>query len=76
MHMQDMHMPDRRKRMSRKYNTLHPDRGRSRYSRKKKAVNADKYGYYQDGTQKAADKIAGKTSIQHVERIQAKAQGN
>jgi hypothetical protein len=65
-----MHMPDKGKRMSRKHNTLHPDRGRASYSKRKKGLYADKYGYYQDGTQKAPDKIAGKTSIQHVERTQ------
>lgn len=51
--------------MTRPFNTPHPDRaGRHSYSQRKKSLVADKYGYYEQGVQKAPDKIAGKTSIQ------------
>lgn len=51
--------------MSRPFNCPHPERaGRHTYSKRKKSVIADKYGYYENGEQKAVDKIAGKTSRQ------------
>jgi hypothetical protein len=44
--------------MSKKHNTKHPDRSRSSYSKRSKAVYADKYGEFKEGRQVSSDTIA------------------
>lgn len=59
--------------MSRRHNCPHPERaGRHTYSKKGKYASQDKYGYYENGEQKAVDKIAGKTSHQNRNLILGK----
>jgi hypothetical protein len=41
--------------MARKYNTKHDERGRSSYGRK--TSHADRYGQYDNGVQKTADRL-------------------
>lgn len=53
--------------MPRRYNTLHPDRSKSTYSLKRKSDRADRYGNFDNGVQKSADHVAGKTLWYPVE---------
>jgi hypothetical protein len=50
--------------MSGKYNTQHPDRGRSAYSVKGKAANADRYGKFTNGQRVTPDRLVKPTSSQ------------
>ena len=43
--------------MARKYNTKHPERGRSGYGRKRKSDSADRYGTYREGRQVTSDRL-------------------
>jgi hypothetical protein len=60
--------------MTRRYNTLHPERSTSTYARKQKGMHADRYGNFDNGRQKSADRIAGKTlwyPVEETENVRA-----